>query len=343
MRIGYFGDGPWASRALAQLAAEAERFAVGFITPRYDTQDPALKEWAERLRVPFLPCADVNSAAFREQIAALGCDILVSMSFNQILKKEIIGLAPRGFINCHAGALPFYRGRNPLNWALINGEEAFGVTVHYVDEGIDTGDIIIQDMVPIAAEDTYAALLEKAHDACARTLTQALGAIADGTAGRQAQAAIHPVGFYCGRRRAGDEWIDWQAPSRAIYDFIRALAAPGPGARTLSERGEIAILGARRIDKAPVYTATPGEVVGRSADGVVVKTGDCSLLLTAAAPVGADWMPGESGVPRWPIGMRLGLSPLAELHRLRRAVAAMESEMETLRASVAALEQRKAG
>ena len=71
------------------------------------------------------------------------------MSFNQIFRKDIINLTPIGIINCHAGKLPFYRGRNILNWVLINDEKEFGITVHFVDEGIDTGDIILQKTFPI--------------------------------------------------------------------------------------------------------------------------------------------------------------------------------------------------
>ena len=87
------------------------------------------------------------------------------MSFDQIFKSEIIYLSKHKIINCHAGKLPFYRGRNVLNWVLINDEE-FGITVHYVDEGIDTGDIILQKKFPISDQDNYKTLLEKSYRMC---------------------------------------------------------------------------------------------------------------------------------------------------------------------------------
>src|SRR4030066_979230 len=99
---------------------------------------------ATQLDIYFLPIQKCNSPENLDVLARYKADIFVSMSFNQILKKRIIDMAPRGFINCHAGALPYYRGRNILNWALINDAREFGVTVHYVNEGIDTGDIIAQ-------------------------------------------------------------------------------------------------------------------------------------------------------------------------------------------------------
>ena len=304
IRIGYFGDGPWASRALDHIAARPDMFAVAFITPRFDTQDLELKKWAEKLGVPFIAAPNVNDADFIAQIAAFECDLLVSMSFNQILKAPIRDLTRLGFINCHAGALPFYRGRNPLNWALINDEKELGVTVHYVDEGIDTGDIIVRRLTPITDADDYATLLEKAHYLCADVLLEALEAIAGGKAPRVKQDTIDPVGFYCGRRRPGDEVIDWKAGSRTLFNFVRAITVPGPCAQTSGEAGHLAIIAAREIGGAPRYAATPGEVVGRSVEGTVVKTGDSTILVTRAALI-ENGRVGVPFVPQWRIGTRL--------------------------------------
>lgn len=303
IKIGYFGDGPWASLALTHIVAHKDDFSIAFITPRFDTQDPKLKEWADKLGVPFLPHKNVNDVDFRARITEFECDVLVSMSFNQILKSDIIKAAPKGFINCHAGALPFYRGRNPLNWALINGEREFGVTVHYVDEGIDTGDIIVQNMVPIGPDDTYADLLEKAHSACADTLLEALSHIAKGTVKRRKQSDIHPVGFYCGRRREGDERIDWNQSAQDLHNFIRAITLPGPGARGIIDEKEVAILESRMVDNAPSYKNTIGEIVGRNDKGVIVKTADTVLSITKAAKIQNGTVE-EPFVPLWSIGKR---------------------------------------
>ncbi len=333
MKIGYFGDGPWASRALGQIFASG-RHEIAFIVARFDHQDPCLKDWSEKLGVPFLVHPDVNSADFLQQLADYSSDIFVSMSFNQIMREEIIHFAPKGFINCHAGALPFYRGRNPLNWALINGETSFGVTVHYIDPGIDSGDIITRKIVGITQEDSYATLLEKAYAECPLALLQALDEIAEGRAAKIAQAQIHPVGFYCGRRREGDEWIDWSLPSKRIHDFIRGLSMPGPGARTLGEMGVIAVLEARLISDAPNYLATSGEVVGRRDDGVIVKTGDSTVLLSQASLPDEKGNLGSPFVPRWRVGTRLGLSVLSELYRLRATCMEFGVRMNALEAVV---------
>ena len=106
------------------------------------------------------------------KIKKYDCDLLVSMSFNQIFKTSI--LSKYKIINCHAGKLPFYRGRNILNWVLINDEKEYGITVHYVDEGIDTGDIILQKTYPITDNDNYKTLLTNAQTECASLLYEAL-------------------------------------------------------------------------------------------------------------------------------------------------------------------------
>lgn len=308
MKIGFFGDGPWAHLTLERVL-RMDSVTVAFIVARHETPDPVLRDHAEHLGVPFIVNRDVNTPAVVRQIAGFGTDLLVSMSFNQILKADILAAAQKGFVNCHAGALPFYRGRNPLNWALINGEDRFGVTVHHVDLGIDTGDIIVQRFADIAIDDTYGTILAKAYELCAETLCEALQQIADGTATRTPQADIDPVGFYCGRRRPGDEWIDWAWGSVRAHNFIRAIALPGPCARTYCRDRPIAVLRSALIPHAPTYIGTVGEVVGRDNMGVIVKTGDATLRLLEVAGLNGDGLPGPAQTPRFAIGTRLGDGP----------------------------------
>jgi methionyl-tRNA formyltransferase len=278
MRLGYFADGPWSHMALEKIA-EDDRFEVAFIVPRFDTQDPVLKDWAARLNVDFVPIENVNKHDSIERLEKYEADLFVSMSFNQILKKEILSVAPKGFINCHAGALPFYRGRNVLNWVLINDEKEFGVTVHYIDEGIDTGDIILQKKSPITDRDDYSTLLDKAIPLCAEVLYEALVKVESATVDRIVQSTIHPVGSYFGRRREGDEWIDWGWSSRRIFNFVRAITAPGPCARTMFGDTVILLKHASLIEGAPDYIGAVGEVVGKKGEAITVKTGDSTICI----------------------------------------------------------------
>ena len=306
MKIGFFGHGPWAEKALKLL--QEKNVEISYIVTRYQNTPVvhcSLQTIAEKINADFFCFKHINDVEVVAQLKDYNVDLMVSMSFDQIIKYELIQLSPLGFINCHAGALPFYRGRNPLNWALINGESEFGISVHYVDEGIDTGDIILQKMYAIDSSDHYAKLLDVAIDQCAVLLVSAIESVLGGTNNRIPQVSIHPVGFYCGRRREGDEKIIWPLTSMQLHNFIRALSHPGPCARCLDEnRRVMAIQNSQIIADAPVYTATVGEVVGRDSRGVVVKTLDSSLRLTQVAWVENDEV-GTSFVPQYPIGTRL--------------------------------------
>lgn len=277
MRIGYFADGPWGQNALVGLL-NMKDVKLSFLCLRYEMPDQVLKQMAEEQGIPVLTHPNVNSPEFYEQIKPYQMELLVSMSFNQIFKPTLINVPKYHAINCHAGKLPFYRGRNILNWVLINDEEEFGVTVHYIDSGIDTGDIIAQKTFPITDEDTYQTLLDTAYRECPILLTAAVQAIMDGTASRKKQTEIHPVGMYCGQRTKGDENLNWEQTSRQVFNFVRAICTPGPMARSVIQRRNssfiVKINRIRLIPDAPIYVGIPGQVLFKTEDGFVVKTLD---------------------------------------------------------------------
>ncbi|MCM1251864.1 MAG: methionyl-tRNA formyltransferase [Clostridium sp.] len=276
MKIGYFADGPWAHRAFDKIILD-DSIEVQFITLRYHSQDEELVGRAKENNIPLELSENVNSKEFIDRIKRYNADLFVSMSFNQILKLEIINLPKYKTINCHAGKLPFYRGRNILNWALINDEKEFGVTVHYVDEGIDTGDILLQEVYPITDEDDYGTLLERAYDGCADVLYRAIKIIQNDAVQRIRQCDIDPVGMYCGGRGCGDEIIDWNKTSREIFNFIRALSIPGPMATSWINGKKIGINKSRMVNGAHKYINNVGQVIGKSEDGFFIKTGDTIL------------------------------------------------------------------
>lgn len=279
LKVGFFGDGLWARLALKKILSNPN-FLVSFVVLRYNTPDEQLRHMAESAGLPCFEVKNVNSEDFLSEIKKFGVDINVSLAFNQIFKSKIINLTPKKMINCHAGALPFYRGRNILNWAIINGEKKFAVTVHYIDEGIDTGDIILQRFCPIDIKDHYADVLSKAQKLCSEVLYDALVSIDKGDVQVIKQSNIHPVGFYCSERKIGDEYINWNWSSKRIYNFIRGISAPAPGARTFFAGKEYIIEKAELIDNAPDYIDKVGNIVGKKTDGIVIKTGDNTVLVT---------------------------------------------------------------
>jgi len=279
IKIGYFADGPWSHLAFKKLIQD-ESIIIQFIVPRSDTLDNTLKDFSVKNKIDYLFPVNINSKEFIESIKKYDSDLFVSMSFNQIFKSEILSKPKLGTINCHAGKLPFYRGRNILNWAIINDEKDFGITVHYVDEGIDTGDIILQRTYPITDNDNYNSLLDVAYYECASILYDSIKEIQKGVSKRIKQESIDAVGFYCGRRSIGDELINWNQSSRRLFNFIRSISKPGPMATTHKGNNEVKINNAKLIEGTTNYIGTVGQLLAKTSSGFLVKTEDSFIEIS---------------------------------------------------------------
>lgn len=273
LHIGYFADGKWGHEAFHKINAD-ENLSIDFVCVRNDSPDPVLIRYAQENNIDVLHTPNINSDDFIKILEDYKSDLFVSMSFNQIFREKIRNLPLLSVINCHAGKLPYYRGRNILNWALINDEKEFGITVHYVDDGIDTGDVILQKTYPITDNDDYGTLLEVAYKGCSELLYEAIKQIQSGNVRRIEQASIDKNGFYCGMRRAGDEVLDWNQTSREIFNFIRAITCPGPCACSYTENGKVTFIRAELISGAPKYKGIPGQVLLKNKDYFLVKTKD---------------------------------------------------------------------
>tara|TARA_B100001059_G_C17836401_1_gene588470 strand:+ start:470 stop:1363 length:894 start_codon:yes stop_codon:yes gene_type:complete len=279
LNIGYFADGPWGHETFNKLIND-NQIKISFICVRYDSKDEILKNYAEEHNIDYLKHKNVNSDEFILLLEKYNPDLFVSMSFNQIFKSKIFNLPKYKTINCHAGKLPFYRGRNVLNWVLINDEKEFGITVHFVDEGIDTGDIILQKSFQITDQDSYKTLLEKAYIECANILYDAVLLFKKGNVKTYKQNKIHPVGFYCGERKKGDEILNWNQTSREVFNFVRAICRPGPCARTFINKKELKINKVELVDNVLNYKSTVGSVINITPTSFTVKTKDNFLKVT---------------------------------------------------------------
>ena len=278
MIIGYFGDGPWAHNALDLISARND-IKVSFVCGRFKSNDFILEEKAKELKIDFFKEENVNSDKFKQKLKKYDCDLFVSMSFNQIFKKLIYELPKLGTINCHAGKLPMYRGRNVLNWVLINDEKEFGITVHYIDDGIDTGDIILQETFPINDLDDYKTILEKAYEECPRLLLNSILKIKNNVVLSKPQNSLTDSFMYCSKRINGDEIINWNSSSRDIFNFIRALTYPGPCAISYDQLKPVKILKSVLLDNSPTYKGIPGSVLEVNRDSFIVKTKDSHLKI----------------------------------------------------------------
>jgi methionyl-tRNA formyltransferase len=300
MRIVLFGDGRWAADTLQRLSSDGHDVAAVVVRAR--ASDSLLENAATAMRIPVQRPAGVNAPAFVTSLAALAPDLGVSVSYDQILRRAVLDVPRYGMMNLHAGKLPQYRGRNVINWAIINGEEEIGLTAHVVDEGIDTGPILKQITLPISWADGYGDVLAHVVAALPGLAADTVREIAAGTATPVPQRAQD--GTYFAGRGNGDEWLDWSASSRSLYNKVRAISRPGPGALTLLDGHKIVVWRARYDPSWPCYIATPGQVVGRvvgDEGGALVKTGDSTLLVQEVQITGAPSTP-----PRWRIGTRLG-------------------------------------
>ena len=273
LNIGYFGDGPWAHKTFNKLIKDPE-IKISFICARYDSKDETLKKYAKLNSIDYFKHKDINSDEFISNIIKYKCDLFISMSFNQIFKSNIINLTKYKPINCHAGKLPFYRGRNILNWVLINDEKDFGITVHFIDKGIDTGDIILQKSFQITNQDSYKTLLEKAYVECANILYDAVLLFKKGNVKAYKQNKLHKESSYYFKRKKGDEILNWNQTSREVFNFVRAICKPGPCARTFIDKKEIKINKVELIDDAPNYKSIVGTVINKTNYNFMVKTKD---------------------------------------------------------------------
>jgi methionyl-tRNA formyltransferase len=214
---------------------------------------------------------DPNDAALLARIAACRPDFLFSFYYRLMLKSPLLALAPRGALNMHGSLLPKYRGRAPVNWALIHGETQTGATLHYMTEKPDDGDIVAQTAVPILPNDTAREVFDKVTVAAELTLYGALPALVAGTAPRRSQDRGRAT--YFGGRKPEDGVIDWSRPAADIHNLVRAVAPPYPGARTRVRGRPARLLRSRIRDPLAAATGTPslrveqGEIVAHCGGG----------------------------------------------------------------------------
>lgn len=199
----------------------------------------------------------------------VGADLLICLAFPKILTKPQLSLFHKGCINYHIG-LPRYQGRHPLNWMLIDGLQRIPASVHFMDEGIDTGDVLEEEWLRIDRDETYASAMAKILAAEGPMLLRAVRSIDQGTARPRKQVREHMR--YTRKRTPEDSNFDFNRPSADIHRFINALSDPMPNATC------------NGVKYARSYSGrAPGEIVAHIDDGrVVVATADGVVLVDYA-------------------------------------------------------------
>jgi methionyl-tRNA formyltransferase len=234
-------------RCIKTLLARGVRIAL--VVTHED--NPAETIWFESVAelckeqgIPTITPANPATPELLDQIAQLAPDFIFSFYYRHMLPPNLLALAKRGAYNLHGSLLPKYRGRVPVNWAVLHGETETGATLHEMTVKPDAGGILAQTAVPILPDDTAHDVFGKLTVAAEQTLWFALPSLLDGSI--QVRANNLSQGSYFGGRKPEDGRIDWQLPAQQVYNLHRAVAPPYPGAFTELE-GDTYVIGKARL------------------------------------------------------------------------------------------------
>jgi len=190
----------------------------------------SVQKLAELHGIPTITPENPNVPEVVDRIGALQPDFYFSFYYREMLKAPLLAIPKQGALNMHGSLLPKYRGRVPVNWAIIRGETETGATLHYMTEKPDNGDIVAQQAVPILPNDTAHEVFQKVTIAAEMALNNVLPALLAGKAPAVKQDLSK--GAYFGGRKAEDGIIDWSQSALEIHNLVRAVAPPYPGAMT---------------------------------------------------------------------------------------------------------------
>jgi len=277
MRIVFFGTPDFAVASLRALLQS--RFTVcGVVTQpdkpqgrsRSDLVAPPVKLAAQAEGIPVLqpvrPTGDVFTASLRR----LEPDLGVVVAYGHILRPEVLAIPAQGMINVHASLLPKYRGAAPIQWAIIRGERETGVTLHHMVRQLDAGPVADREAVPVGQHDTALEIEQKLAAACVPLLARALPRLLAGELAFTEQD--HAGATFCRKLTKDDAVLDFAAPAAALAARINGLN-PWPAVQ-VEWNGQPLKFGLADLPAATAGVATPGEVVGADAEGLLIGTGE---------------------------------------------------------------------
>jgi methionyl-tRNA formyltransferase len=232
----------------------------------------------------------VGTPEWVARIAEMRPDLILSVYYRNMISTKVLGLAPLGAFNMHGSLLPRYRGRAPINWAVLNGEPRIGMTLHRMVREPDAGAVVDQEGVAIGPRDTAEQAFRKVLPCARLVLERQIDRLLAGTATETAQDATQAT--YFGGRKPEDGRIDWTGTSLQIFNLIRAVTDPYPGAFTDVGPARLMVWWAEHASPAASgRSGRPGEVL--SISPLVVATGDGALELTRT-----EWRGGQTPLLR---------------------------------------------
>lgn len=279
MRVLFIGNHNIGVRCLTWLLENGHEVAgVVGLPPDPNEQNyyESVLAIAERAGLPTFAPVDINEPSVVDALAALRPDLITVISYRQILRAPIINITPLGVINLHGAMLPKFRGASPINWHIIKGEKEGGVTIHYIDEGVDTGAILAQQPIPIEHDDTGVSLFDKVTGVGFDLFVEVVQQIASGTTDPQPNRK--ELGSYYRRRTPEHSKIDWTQSETEIYNLIRALVPPFPSAFTWFGDRKLTIEWGLPLAVQPLQ-AQPGEVFEFAPSGqIAIACGSGAIL-----------------------------------------------------------------
>jgi methionyl-tRNA formyltransferase len=309
--MGYHNIGYACLETLIRLCRDLGDEIVAVVThaddPRENVWFASVRDLSFKNYLPLYQPENPNDPAFVAALRRLEPDFLFSCYYRHMLQAPILNLPRLGALNLHGSLLPRYRGRCPVNWVLIKGETETGLTLHYMEEKADRGDIVAQARVPITPEDTALTLFARLTAAVGPLMAETYPRLREGKAPRLPQD--HTQASYFGGRGPEDGLIDWQQPAAAIYNLMRAVTHPYPGAFTYLDGRKLFIWNGRPQAAAPeAIPAEPGRIIGSwPGQGLLVAAGDGQFLIQQAQWEGEPEVPGPVAAT-WEdlVGQRLG-------------------------------------
>lgn len=300
MNIVFMGTPAFAVPSLRMLLKEGYNVVAVVTQPdrpqgRKKVLTPTpVKEVALEFGLPVLQPQRMRSPEAVEQLAVYKPDLIVTAAYGQILPKAVLDMPQFGCVNIHGSLLPKYRGGAPIQRSIINGESITGITLMYMAEGLDTGDMISQIGVPIEDYDTSGSMFEKLSEVGASLLQRELPQLLEGHVTPIPQNDEEST--YAPNLKREDEKIDWNRSSRDIYNQIRGLV-PFSGAFTIWEDEVFKVWEALLPTESPVEctsSAVPGTVLQLSSEFIEVATANGSLRLTKVQPSGKKVLEADS-------------------------------------------------
>ena len=288
-------------KALHSLGAQVELVVTHADDPNEQRWYGSVADTATELGIPVVMPESAADPMLLERLRSIAPAFIFSFYYRNMIGAHLLATATRGALNMHGSLLPKFRGRAPVNWALVKGATETGATLHYMVDKPDAGDIVGQQAVPILGEDTAREVFDKVVVAAEIVLCRAWPELVAGTAPRIVQDL--QAGSYYGRRRPEDGRIDPRSSAKEIHDLVRAVAPPYPGAYFEMEGGPLFVY--RTRPRPQIGTPRDGARLLRRAGAVLIECADGRDLLVLDGRVGGQsidaWM-AERGIESLSIG-----------------------------------------